>query len=60
VAEDYRGRFLWYELMTPDPRRAEGFYTRLLGWGTLNGDRILQAADPQGAMFALHGKARKA
>ncbi|NJL28000.1 MAG: hypothetical protein HC897_08910, partial [Thermoanaerobaculia bacterium] len=29
-----RGRFVWYDLMTPDPAGAEAFYTRLLGWGT--------------------------
>lgn len=30
---DLRGRFLWYELMTTDPKAAEGFYTRVVGWG---------------------------
>jgi hypothetical protein len=28
------GRFAWYELMTTDPEAAEGFYTRVVGWGT--------------------------
>jgi predicted enzyme related to lactoylglutathione lyase len=32
--EDLRGRFLWYELMTTDPKAAEGFYTKVVGWGT--------------------------
>lgn len=28
------GTFAWHELMTPDPRAAIGFYTRVLGWET--------------------------
>ena len=27
-------RFVWYDLMTLDPKKAEGFYTKVLGWGT--------------------------
>ena len=30
---DYRGRYLWYELLTTDPKAAQDFYTRLIGWG---------------------------
>jgi predicted enzyme related to lactoylglutathione lyase len=30
---DLRGRFLWCELMTTDPKAAEGFYTAVVGWG---------------------------
>lgn len=33
---DYRGRFLWYELLTTDPEKAQDFYTKLLGWGLEN------------------------
>jgi predicted enzyme related to lactoylglutathione lyase len=29
-----RGRFIWYDLMTPDPKKAEPFYTKVIGWGT--------------------------
>jgi hypothetical protein len=29
-----RGRFVWYDLMTPDPKKAEPFYTKVIGWGT--------------------------
>jgi uncharacterized protein len=29
-----RGRFVWYDLMTPDPKQAEAFYTKVAGWGT--------------------------
>ena len=28
------GRFIWYDLMTGDPKGAEDFYTKLIGWGT--------------------------
>jgi predicted enzyme related to lactoylglutathione lyase len=28
-------RFVWYDLMTTDPKKSEGFYTNVLGWGTL-------------------------
>jgi predicted enzyme related to lactoylglutathione lyase len=29
-----RGRFFWYDLMTPDPEAAKAFYTAVMGWGT--------------------------
>jgi uncharacterized protein len=29
------GRFVWYELRTPDPEAAEAYYTNVVGWGTL-------------------------
>ncbi|HKI03910.1 MAG TPA: VOC family protein [Thermoanaerobaculia bacterium] len=28
------GRFVWYDLMTPDPEAAKAFYTAVAGWGT--------------------------
>ncbi len=28
------GTFVWHEQVSPDPRRAQDFYTRLFGWGT--------------------------
>lgn len=28
-----RGRFVWYDLMTPDPEAARRFYGRVTGWG---------------------------
>jgi predicted enzyme related to lactoylglutathione lyase len=31
---DDRGRFVWYDLMTPDIKAAEAFYTKVAGWGT--------------------------
>jgi predicted enzyme related to lactoylglutathione lyase len=30
---DIRGRFLWHELMTTDPAKAQEFYTKVIGWG---------------------------
>ena len=34
MAEAWHGRFCWYELMTTDPKAAEGFYGKVVGWGT--------------------------
>lgn len=34
MAETNLGRFLWYDLMTPDPGAAQGFYRNVVGWGT--------------------------
>lgn len=42
-----RGRFVWYELMTPDPAAAISFYTRLIGWGTQD----FEGSDPPYTMF---------
>jgi hypothetical protein len=32
--ESSRGRFVWHDLMTPDPEAAKAFYTAVAGWGT--------------------------
>ena len=29
---DHQGRFVWYELMTTDPKAAERFYSAVVGW----------------------------
>jgi predicted enzyme related to lactoylglutathione lyase len=29
------GRFVWYELLTPEPEAAEAYYANVIGWGTL-------------------------
>jgi predicted enzyme related to lactoylglutathione lyase len=34
MASDIRGRFVWYELLTSDPKAAEDYYTKVVGWGT--------------------------
>jgi hypothetical protein len=28
----YNGKFIWYDVMTPDAKAAEAFYKRVLGW----------------------------
>lgn len=68
MTEDtHRGRFVWFDLMTPDPEGAVNFYSALVGWGT----RPLESGDipytmwtnrdtPQGAAFALHSSGGKA
>ncbi len=33
-ASDPRGRFVWFDLMTPDKDAAVDFYTKLIGWST--------------------------
>jgi uncharacterized protein len=32
--ESVPGRFVWYDLMTTDPKAAVAFYTAVVGWGT--------------------------
>jgi predicted enzyme related to lactoylglutathione lyase len=34
MTDDDRGRFVWYDLMTDDPKAAKDFYSTLIGWGT--------------------------
>jgi hypothetical protein len=34
LQEEKAGGFVWYDLMTSDPKAAEDFYTKLIGWGT--------------------------
>lgn len=41
------GRFVWYELTTPDMKAAAAFYTRVMSWGTLD------ASMPGGPPYAL-------
>lgn len=52
MAEDVRGRFLWYELMTTDPKAAQAFYTKLLGWGT----QAWEGGPTPYTMFTLAGQ----
>jgi predicted enzyme related to lactoylglutathione lyase len=42
----------WYELMTTDPRGAEGFYRAVVGWDT----RPFEAADPSSYTLWLNGE----
>jgi predicted enzyme related to lactoylglutathione lyase len=32
MADNMRGRFIWHELMTPDPKAAASFYGKVVGW----------------------------
>ena len=34
MADDGRGKFVWYELMTTDTEAAKAFYTDVVGWST--------------------------
>jgi len=34
VMSDSSGYFVWYDLMTTDPKAAMEFYTKVMGWGT--------------------------
>ncbi len=34
MADDLKGRFMWYELLTTAPDAAQDFYTKVVGWGT--------------------------
>jgi uncharacterized protein len=57
MADTKRGRFVWHELMTPDPAGAQAFYTAVTGWGTQPfGDSYTMwtvAATPIGGVMAL-------
>lgn len=47
---DYRGRFLWYELLTSDVKAGIDFYTKVVGWGTQ--EFPLPGGGPPYLMFA--------
>lgn len=34
MSHSFRGHFLWYELLTPDPAGAVDFYSAVVGWDT--------------------------
>lgn len=38
MADNVIGRFVWYDLMTTDPDAAEAFYSKVIGWGTMQWD----------------------
>jgi uncharacterized protein len=46
-----RGRFLWFEYMTPDPEAARAFYCDVVGWSLVPFD---ESDDPY-MMFAVDG-----
>src|SRR5688572_9882465 len=43
------GKFVWYELSTSDPKRAQAFYTQLFGWK-------VHTKDPQYAEIEANGQ----
>jgi uncharacterized protein len=45
-----RGRFTWHELMTTDPDRAVGFYTKVAGWKVQTWER-----DPSYRLWTVGG-----
>ncbi|MGE5232025.1 MAG: VOC family protein [Deltaproteobacteria bacterium] len=59
-----RGRFVWHELMTPDPEAAQKFYTQVVGWKTEAWDQntayIMWMTDsgPIGGLMTLPAEAK--
>lgn len=50
------GRFIWYELMTPDTAGAKAFYVQLLGWDLeemTGGDMAYTLAGPGGGVAGI-------
>ena len=65
MADLLHGRFVWYELMTPDTKAAETFYSRVVGWsarpfpGADMGYTVWHAGDKGiGGMMPLTAEAR--
>ncbi|RPJ81944.1 MAG: VOC family protein, partial [Acidobacteria bacterium] len=66
MATDWRGRFVWYELMTTDPTAAKDFYTKVVGWGTQDWEGSTpqysmwtRGETPVGGLMQLPEEARK-
>src|SRR5438128_1714178 len=64
---DWRGRYLWYELLTTDPTAAQDFYTKLIGWGLetstaagMSYTMWTRAGTPIGGVLDLPAAARSA
>lgn len=64
---DYRGRYLWYELLTTDPAAAQAFYGALIGWGVekwtgagLDYTMWMRAQTPIGGLLELPAAQRAA
>jgi predicted enzyme related to lactoylglutathione lyase len=67
MADDGRGKFVWYELMTTDSEAAKGFYTDVIGWSTspFEGAPIpytmwMKGESPIGGLMDLPDEARQA
>jgi predicted enzyme related to lactoylglutathione lyase len=46
------GKFVWHEQVSDDPKKAEGFYTELFGWGT----EVFKAPGMDYAMISSGGQ----
>lgn len=59
-----RGRFVWHELLTTDPKAALPFYTRIVGWKTQPWDKdpsytvLLADSGPVGGVMTLPAEAK--
>ena len=63
---DLHGKFVWIELMTSDPKAAEGFYTKVVGWSAKNSGQpgmsytLLSAGETMvGGLMAIPEEAKK-
>ena len=66
MAEDHRGKFVWYELVTTDPGAAQEFYGDVIGWKTAPFDDAgipytmwMKDEAPVGGVMELPEEARK-
>ena len=46
------GKFVWYDVMTSDPKAAESFYSNVIGW-TAKDSGMPAGSSPVGASAAL-------
>jgi predicted enzyme related to lactoylglutathione lyase len=67
MSDATKGKFIWYDLMTSDPKAAQDFYGQLIGWGTQEyegGDQPYtmwtNQNTPLGGVMELHEEAREA
>jgi len=63
---DLHGKFVWIELMTSDPKAAEGFYTKVVGWSAKDSGQpgmsytLLSAGETMvGGLMAIPEEAKK-
>ena len=63
---DLHGKFVWIELMTSDPKAAEGFYIKVVGWSAKNSGQpgmsytLLSAGETMvGGLMAIPEEAKK-
>jgi predicted enzyme related to lactoylglutathione lyase len=63
MSQSHTGRYVWYELMTTDPKAAIAFYTDVIGWKTQawEGDYTMWvgSSGPLGGTLALPEQAKK-